>query len=103
VIGRDDILAALEQELDDVLAAAPEEFSETAVKAVRDEALGHANYVLRRSRSRNCRALPDMPAFWRTCWPRRGCGCMRGEVDLEQRSTSRSVPSTLTTRPASTH
>jgi hypothetical protein len=45
VISRDDILAEVEKELDDVLAGRPS-FVERRSKAVRDEAIGYANCVL---------------------------------------------------------
>lgn len=47
MIQRDDILAAVGQELDDVLAgAAPEHLSEAGLKSIRESALAYASHVL---------------------------------------------------------
>jgi hypothetical protein len=46
MIHRDDIVAAVEQELDDLLATAPENLSEAGLKAIREESIAHSEHVL---------------------------------------------------------
>jgi hypothetical protein len=46
MICRDDIISDVEKELDDLLAAAPETLSATALKAIKEEAIGYTKHVL---------------------------------------------------------
>ena len=43
---RDDILPELEKELDDLLADAPANLSESALKSIQAESIGYAGHVL---------------------------------------------------------
>ena len=46
MICRDDIISEVEKELDDLLAAAPESLSETALKAIKEESINDTKRVL---------------------------------------------------------
>ena len=46
MISRAEILSETEKELDDLMAGAPEKLSETARRAIRDEAIRHTKKVL---------------------------------------------------------
>jgi hypothetical protein len=46
MICREDILAEVEKELDDLLTTAPENLSETTLKAIKDESIGDAKHIL---------------------------------------------------------
>ena len=46
MIGRNDILAAIEAELNDLTAGAPESLSKTALKSIREESIGYVQHVL---------------------------------------------------------
>jgi hypothetical protein len=46
MIERQDIITEIEKELDDLLAAAPEDLSEKARKAIKEESIAHTKHVL---------------------------------------------------------
>ena len=46
MILREDILSEVERELDDILADAPANLSESALKSIQAESIGHAEHVL---------------------------------------------------------
>ena len=46
MISRDDILCELEKELGDLLAGAPADLSESALKSIEVESIGYAEHVL---------------------------------------------------------
>lgn len=46
MICRDAIISEVEKELDDLLAAAPENLSETALKAIKEDSINYTKHVL---------------------------------------------------------